>query len=396
MVVDIINKSKIDKFAQKTRAMDKRITKLYENFVINLPVLPHSVPQVLFELGSASQTLHYAVEELYQQNEQLEKVQEILAAELYRYQELFEEAPDGYCITDVHGKIQLANRKFARLLNIEQHYLIGKIIINFVALEERKCFRNFLSQLIESGRSQKLVTCLQQRSGGLFEVAFTVSVSYDNQGKPQNLRWLLRPNTERRSSELTQIKKGFDFSDRPIHKCSKGETILLDQQTIWYVYQGVVKLTTLCESNEETLVGLADQGMIFGSYMTSLNIYQATAMSEVKLVAIKVSEITACPNLSYFLLPKFNQRLRQTEAFLAVSGFRRVEDRLYYLLRLLKQEIGENLGNDTRIPIRFIHEDFASACCTTRVTITRLLCKLKHQGKITFDAKRHIIVKNIE
>ncbi len=393
--MDNINKLKIDKFAQKTRAMDKRIAKLYEN-VVNLPVLPHSVPQVLFELGSASQTVHYAIEELYQQNEQLEKVQETLAAEFYRYEELFEEAPDGYCVTDAHGKIQLANRKFSRLLNIEKHYLVGKNLVNFVALEERKCFRNFLSQLSQPGRNQELVICLQRRSGEFFEVVFTVSASYDNQGKPQSLRWLLRAINERKSSQLTQIKKDCDFGDRPIYKYSKGETILLDQQTIWYVCQGVVKLTTLCESGEETLVGLADQGMIFGSYMTSLNNYQATAMFDVQLVSIYVSEITASPNLSYLLLPKFNQRLRQTEAFLAVSGFRRVQDRLYYLLRLLKQEIGEKIGNETRIPIRLTHEDFANACCTTRVTITRLMCKLKYQGKITFDNKRHIIVKNLD
>ncbi|MCP6757497.1 MAG: PAS domain S-box protein [Fischerella sp. CENA71] len=375
--------------------MDKRIAKLYEN-VVSVPVLPQSVPQVLFELGSASQTVHYAIEELYQQNDQLEKVQEALAADFHRYEELFEEAPDGYCVTDAHGKIQLANRKFAKLLNIEKYYLIGKGLVNFVALEERKCFRNFLSQLSQPGRSQELVICLQRRSGDLFEAAFTVSASYDNQGKPQSLRWLLRPISESRRLELTQIKKDYHFGDRPIHKYSKGETILLDPQTIWYVCQGVVKLTTLCERNEETLVGLADQGMIFGSYMTSLNTYQATAMSEIQLVSIYVSEITASPNLSYFLFPKVNQRLRQTEAFLAVSGFRRVQDRLYYLLRLLKQEIGEKIGDDTRIPIRLTHEDFANACCTTRVTITRLLCKLKHQGKISLDRKRHIILINID
>ncbi len=375
--------------------MDKRISKLYENFV-NVPVFPHSVPQMLFELGSASQSVHYAIEELYQQNEELEKVQESLAAELYFYRELFESAPDAYCVTDPHSKIQLVNRKFARLLNLEKHYLTGKALSNFVALEERKCFRNFLNQLSQPGRSQELVICLQRRSGEFFEAAFTVSASYDHQGKPLSLRWLLRTITESKRLELTQIKKDSDLGDRPIHKYSKGETILLDPQTIWYVCQGVVKLTTVCESNQETLIGLADKGMIFGSYMTSLNTYQATAMSEVQLVSIYVSEITASPNLSHFLLPKLNQRLRQTEAFLAVSGFRRVQDRLYYLLRLLKQEIGEKIGDNTRILIRLTHEDFASACCTTRVTITRLLCNLKHQGKITFDKKRHIIVINID
>ncbi|WP_082209834.1 PAS domain S-box protein [Fischerella sp. PCC 9605] len=376
--------------------MDKRIANLYEN-AIAMPVKSNAVPQFLMELGHASQTVHHAIEELYQQNEQLEQTQEILEAEYQRYEELFEEAPDAYLVTDAQGKIQLANRKAAKLLNIEKHFLLGKPIINFIALEERQCFRNFLSQLSQHGRSQELAIGLQRRGGEFFDAALTVAVTYDNQGKPQSLRWLLRGITESRRAELVQIQKDSYFGDsRQVHKYSKGEIIPLNPQTIWYVRQGLVKLSTLCETSEEVLVGLAAQGMVFGSYMTSLHAYQATALSEVELVSIHLSEITTSPLLSHALLPKINQRLRQTESFLAITGFRRVQDRLYYFLRLLKQEIGETVAQGTRLSIRLTHEDFASACCTTRVTITRLLCKLKQQGKICLDAKKHIILREID
>jgi CRP-like cAMP-binding protein len=43
---------------------------------------------------------------------------------------------------------------------------------------------------------------------------------------------------------------------------------------------------------------------------------------------------------------------------------------------------------------RFTHEDIASACCTTRVTITRLMGILEQIGLISFDSKNHIILKN--
>ncbi|WP_315787793.1 PAS domain-containing protein [Fischerella sp. JS2] len=394
-MVDIIDKSTIDQFAKKTQVMDQRIAKLYEKVMV-MPVPPNSVPQALFELGNASQTIHHAVEELYQQNEQLEQVQEVLGAEYLRYEELFEEAPDGYLVTDAHSKIRLANHKAVRLLNIDKNYLVGKAIVNFIHLEERQYFRNFLSQLSQAGRNQELLIRLQRRNGELFNAALTVAASYDNQGKIKELRWLIRGITESRRVELVHLKKECDFSDRPIHSYPKGEIIPLNPQRIWYISQGLVKLTTLSESGEEVLVGLADQGMVFGSYMTSLNTYQATAMSDTKLISIYVSEIIDSPNLSHILLPKLNQRLRQTESFLAVSGLRRVQDRIYYLLRILKQEFGEKVGNETRLCVRLTHEDLANACCTTRVTITRLLCKLKHQGKISFDSKRHIIIKDID
>ncbi|MEB3339118.1 MAG: Crp/Fnr family transcriptional regulator, partial [Leptolyngbyaceae bacterium] len=73
---------------------------------------------------------------------------------------------------------------------------------------------------------------------------------------------------------------------------------------------------------------------------------------------------------------------------------RRVQDRLYHLLRLLKQEIGQPVEQGTRFSVRLTHEDLANACCTTRVTITRLLSKLQQQNKIIFDAQRHIVLND--
>ena len=51
--------------------------------------------------------------------------------------------------------------------------------------------------------------------------------------------------------------------------------------------------------------------------------------------------------------------------------------------------------NGTRLPIRLTHEEIASACCTTRVTITRLINKLQQRGFISFDAKNHIIINDL-
>ncbi len=390
-----MDKTKIDKFAQSTQEMDRRIARLYEN-VVNMPVVSHEMPEALSELSWASQSVHFAIEELYQQHEQLEETKKTLQAECQHYQELFEEAPDGYLVTDVQGKIQLANHKATKLLNLKKEFLVGKPIINFVSLKQKHDFRNFLAQLTQNGRSQELVVALQHHGNELFNAALTVAISYNNQGKAQSLRWLLRSINETKRAELVQITKDRDLDgDRPIHKYSKGDTIPLNTQVIWYVRHGLVKLTTLGDTSEEVLVGLAVPEMVFGSYLTSLNTYQATAISDVKLVAIELSEILASPIFSHTLLPKINQRLRQTESFLVTAGLRRVQDRLYGLLQLLKREIGEKVAQGTRLSVRLTHEDLANACCTTRVTVTRLLSLLRKEGKICFDHKKHIIVKDL-
>ncbi|QMS92442.1 PAS domain S-box protein [Nostoc edaphicum CCNP1411] len=387
----------IEKFIQRAEALHKRLADLYQTANV-LPWIPADLlPQAFKELYNTSKIVQLAAEELYQQNEELLQTRDWLEAERQRYQELFELAPDGYLVTNTEGIIQEANLTAAKLLNVSKHFLVGKSMINFVLLEERQQIRNELVQLSQSDRVKELLVRLQQHYGEFFDAALTVAVVRNHQGKAISLRWIVRNITERQQFESVVIKNDNNlFNTRPIHKHSKGETIPLNPLVIWYVCQGLVKLSTYSETGEELLIGLATAGMVFGSSLTSLNIYQATALSDVELVSIYASEIAASPNLSHTLLPKINQRLQQTESFLVICGKRRVQERLQHLLQLLKREVGETVPEGTRLSVRFTHEDIASACCTTRVTITRLMGKLQEQGVISFDLKKHIILKDFD
>ncbi|MEH1815969.1 MAG: PAS domain S-box protein [Nostoc sp.] len=393
----------IEKFIQRAEVLHKRLADLYETASVLPWISPDLLPQAFKELYNTSKIVQLAAEDLYQQNEELVKTRNWLEAERQHYQDLFELAPDGYLVTNTEGIIQEANLTAAKLLNVSKHFLVGKPIVNFVLLEERQQIRNELMQLSQSDRVRELLVRLQQRYGEFFDAALTVAVIRNHQGKAISLRWMVRNINERQQLESTIVKNDDDiFSDayggklRPIHKYVKGETIPLNPLVIWYVSQGLVKLTTYCETGEEVLIGLATAGMVFGSSLTSLNIYQATALADVELVSIYAAEIAASPTLSHTLLPKINQRLQQTESFLVICGRRRVQERLHHLLQLLKREVGETVPEGTRLSVRFTHEDFASACCTTRVTITRLMGKLQEEGIISFDFKKHIILRDVD
>jgi PAS domain S-box-containing protein len=384
----------IELFLQRTEVLHKRLTDLYQTVTVLPWIPPDLLPEAFKELYGTSRVVQLAVEELYQQNEELIQTRDFLEAERQRYQDLFEFAPEGYLVTNAEGIIQEANLVVARLLNISKHFLVGKPIINFVPLEERHYVRSQLIQLCQSDKVRELVIRLQQRHGESFDAALTVAVVRNQQGKAISLRWALRNISECRQ-ELTLENNNSDLmGDRPMQKYSKGENIPVNPLEILYVYQGFVKLSTFCETGEEIVIGLATAGMVFGSSMTSLNIYQVTALADIELVSIHVAEIAAKPTLSHALLPKIKQRLQQTEAFLVISGRRRVQERLHHLLQLLKQEVGETVSDGTRFSVRFTHEDIANACCTTRVTITRLMGKLQQQGIISFDSKKHIILKD--
>ncbi|MEH2424160.1 MAG: PAS domain S-box protein [Nostoc sp.] len=387
----------IEKFIQRAEALHKRLADLYETASVLPWISQELLPQAFNELYNTSKIVQLAAEELYQQNEELVQTRNWLEAERQHYQDLFEFAPDAYLVTNTEGIIQEANHTAAKLLNVSKQFLVGKPMINFVPLQERQQVRSELIQLSQSDKVKELLVRFQQRYGEFFDAALTVAVVRNHQDKAISLRWLLRDITERQHLESVLVKNDHDlFYDRPLDKHCKGETIPLNPLVIWYVCQGLVKLSTYCETGEEVLIGLATAGMVFGSSLTSLNIYQATALSDVELVSIYVAEIAASPTLSHTLLPKINQRLHQTESFLVISGRRRVQERLHHLLQLLKREVGEAVPEGTRLSVRFTHEDIASACCTTRVTITRLMGKLQEQGIISFDLKKHIILRDFD
>ena len=131
---------------------------------------------------------------------------------------------------------------------------MGKPIINFVPLEERQHLRNFLNQLSESDRVRELVLRLQQRNGELFDAALTVGVVRNHQGKAISLRWILRKIVQDKQAESALVNNDSDLiQNRYLHKYSKGETIPLNPLEIWYVCQGLVKLSTFCETGEEVL-----------------------------------------------------------------------------------------------------------------------------------------------
>ena len=385
----------VEQLATNAELFHKRLAALQETTKALSWISPDLLPQACKELIATSNTLRLAAEEVYEQNEVLVRTLYLLEEECQTYQDLFELGSDAYLVTNSQGIIEEANSAACDLLACSKQFLVGKPIINFVYLEE--CQR-FGSEISQSEKSRELVAPNERQSNSSY-AALTVGVVKNKQGKSQTLHWLMRNINGHQQIELAPLNydcNDYDISqDRPIHKYYKGESIPLNPLVICYVRQGSVKLSTFSENGQEVMLGLAAPDMVFGSNITSLKTYEAIALSDVELVTIYEAEIAANPFLSYTLLPKIKQRLRQTESFLFIFAKRRVEDRLRDFLLLLKEEIGQRVAKGTRIPIRFTHEEIASACGTTRVTITRLIKKFQQQGFMSLDSKHHIIVKDV-
>ncbi|MBW4491254.1 MAG: helix-turn-helix domain-containing protein [Trichocoleus desertorum ATA4-8-CV12] len=384
---------KLESLLHQMARMNGRINRLYEAANVPAPDPIELLPTAFKELGVASEELQVAIEELQQQNQELLRLQNQLSAERDRYREIFESAPDIYLITSFDGIIQEANRAAASLLNVAQRFLVGKPLFSFIPSEHRLAFRQKLLQIQQVARSQECKLTIQPREADGFIVTATVSIVTSPGDELCCLQWLIRRLPDGMVPQTYLPNHGTSPSDLPIHKYVKGELIPCKLEAIWQVQQGLVKLNTFSENGEEVFIGIAGPSLPFGPGLTSLQTYQATALTdEVKLVSIAWQDIAARPELAQSLLSRVSQRLQQTERFLSVCGQRRVQDRLHHFLRLLKQEVGQPVSNGTRIQVRLTHEDLANACCTTRVTVTRILGKLQQQGKITLDPKHYIIL----
>lgn len=177
-----------------------------------------------------------------------------------------------------------------------------------------------------------------------------------------------------------------------LHNFAAGDSIWLHPERIWVVSQGIVQLNLLHPSGDEVILGLAGPGMPFGSALTTLAAYQARALINAELMSFTLAEVESSPNLNQSLFRGLSRRLRQVEAILAISSHRRIEDRLRHLLFLLRQEVGHPHPQGHRLAVRLTHQQLASAIGTSRVTITRLLGKLREENWLKFDRDRHLIL----
>lgn len=166
------------------------------------------VAEVFKEVYLALEELQIANEDLQQQNEELSNVQEALVAQRQRYQELFDEMPDAYLVTDTQGIIQEANSAASTLFNISKSFLVGKFLENFVLEKDRIAFHIKLTHLgvgvaprrhrqFPEWKTQEWEINLRPHNKTTpIIVAVKMAAVRNQQGELVGLRWLLRDVSE--------------------------------------------------------------------------------------------------------------------------------------------------------------------------------------------------------
>ena len=161
----------------------------------------------LTEVETALEELRVADERLREQNLELLKAHAQIAAERERYARLFDEAPEGYFVTDGLGVIQQVNDMAALLLGVRQRYLIGKPLINYVAMPDRLELRQTLLEFgtasHESGRRRVHARIVPPGDRGTFD-AYLQFAAFPARGisDRNEVRWVMRDLSENARTDV--------------------------------------------------------------------------------------------------------------------------------------------------------------------------------------------------
>jgi CRP-like cAMP-binding protein len=176
---------------------------------------------------------------------------------------------------------------------------------------------------------------------------------------------------------------------------NKDESIPVRPGLLYLVQCGAVSLTgsakaiaysqtAATEAPEETFLGLIGAGHPFEIPDRPHFIFKADPRVDATVVIwLYWHDLDNWPHFRLDILDYFRDRHQRKLLLLTTLGHRRTIDRLWGFLLLLIEEYGQRAENGICFPYPLTHAQIGSAIGSTRVTVTRLMGKLRQQGLIS-------------
>ena len=111
---------------------------------------------------------------------------------------------------------------------------------------------------------------------------------------------------------------------------TSGSVVPLLKNSIWLVVRGIVKLGAITVHGDELLLGFAGPNQPFGESLSTVEAYEAVALSDCDLLCITTNDVEQSPQLALAMMHAITARHSQVESLLALLGLRRVESVLRF------------------------------------------------------------------
>ncbi len=176
---------------------------------------------------------------------------------------------------------------------------------------------------------------------------------------------------------------------------NKDEKIITRPGLLYLVQRGAVRLVGTAQATstasaraarmapEEAFLGFVGAGQPFEVVAQSPFTLQSYAhVDQTSVVWMYWHDLENWPHFRREVLDAFRYQHQRKLLWLSTLGQRRTIDRLLGFLTLLIEEYGEPTEDGYCLPFPLTHAQIGSAIGSTRVTVTRLMGKLRQKGMI--------------
>lgn len=137
------------------------------------------------------------------------------------------------------------------------------------------------------------------------------------------------------------------------------------------------------EELEETFLGFVSAGHPFEIVQhPPFNLQVYAHVEETTIIWMYWHDLDHWPHFRREVFEAFRYQHQRKLLWLSILGQKRAIDRLLGFLNLLVEEYGEPTPDGYRLPFPITHAQIGSALGATRVTVTRLMGKLRQRGLV--------------
>lgn len=151
------------------------------------------------------------------------------------------------------------------------------------------------------------------------------------------------------------------------------------------IERGAVRAVTWSEQGTPITLGYWGVGDVLGQSLSGVQPYQIECKTHV--------EVSYIPqNLCDRSLDEIFRHLQETQAFFCIVRSEYLRDRLVQLLAWLGRKFGREVAQGLLIDLRLTHQELSEAMGITRITVTRLMCRLEKEGVIDRSRPQYIVL----
>ena len=207
---------------------------------------------------------------------------------------------------------------------------------------------------------------------------------------------LFKNLTEEELKKINQIIEQTNYN--------RNETVFIEGDpgdAFYIILEGLIKVFKTTEQGRDKTLALLGTGDFFGEMSllegkersASVKALQSTQLYFIERSKFK-KLLKDYPEIAFKIIAILSERLREANNQIQQLTFSSVEERLEQKLRELAKKHGWEGKSGVVLPKKITHQELANLIGSSRVTVTKLLNKLKEEEKIIIKERYLILPQN--